>query len=739
MKKLSFLIATFSFVLITNAGNCVLATESNTPQAEVIQTKKAVKDGKKLEIEQLLQASPLQKQNISQLQWNSLTNLPALFYVKNDSLMKYFPETNVTETALTLEELNHDLRMRQYETMEQFPPILKIGDGFLFLQCHLNRMIFDYRAKRLIFDASQRENATNFDVHTSTQQVAYTRDNNLYTTRNRMRFAVTHNADPGVVSGQAVHRNEFGITKGTFWSNSGNKLAYYVMDETMVRQFPLTSYAKDSTKVKLIRYPEAGQEMHSTQVCVFNAETHTNTFLEPYADPQRTYIPSVTWSPDDKEVYTVILDRNQKDLMLICYDANTGFVKRMVFKESNDTYVEPEKGIVFRPGTPDQFVWMSERNGYNHIYLYNTQGECLKAVTPDKEPWAVTSLLGFSHDGKLIYFTGTKDSPLQDNLYSVDIKSGKIVRLTKEDGVHQVSMHVSGRYFIDTWSSPRMGFCSQIIDDKGKIIKVIGKEKDLLSGYVSPEFRVVKIKAADDKTDLYARMILPHDFDSSRKYPVIVYVYGGPHVQLVRESNDYSCGRFLRFLAQEGYIVWTVDSRGSDNRGFAFESAIYRHVGDVEAADQMRGVEYLKTLPFVDADRIGIDGWSYGGFMTLTLKTRYPDVFKVATAGGPVIDWKWYEVMYGERYMGMPQENAIGYRNASLMNRVDSIRGKVMIIQGGIDPVVLPKNSSLFVQECVSRHIPIDFFVYPNHEHNVMGSDRIHLFRKLYDYYQENL
>ena len=707
-------------------------------QARLVATQEAVTEGERLQIGHLM-STPQYARSVSQLQWNALPDEPICFYVEGDTLKGFMPVSGNIETMLTLETLNNELAALKYKQMEHFPPVLKIGNGSMFLKCQDNSMIFDYPIKALEFEASQSSDAVNFDVQPETHQIAYTRNNNLYVTHHSIRFSFTHNENPGIVNGQVVHRKEFGITKGTFWSNAGNKLAYYVMDETMVSQYPLTVYGQDSTYIDHTRYPEAGNLMHQVQIKIFDAEAHSSVTLEPYADPGDNYLTSVTWSPDDKEIYVGMLNRNQKDFTLLCYDVATGKVKRVVFKENHDVYVEPEAGIFFRPKNPDQFVWLSERKGYNHIYLYNTKGKCLKAVTPENEAWMVTSFVGFSPDGKLAYFMGTKDSPLQENLYSVDIQSGKITRITQEEGVHQVKMHVSARYFIDTWTSPTMGRCTQIIDAKGKVVKVMQQTKDPLAGYVSPQFRIYSLKAADDVTDLYGRMILPPDFNPEKKYPVIVYVYGGPHVQLITQSYNYGCGTFLRFLAQQGYIVWTVDSRGSSNRGFAFESAIHRHVGDAESADQMRGIEFLKTLPYVDADRIGVDGWSYGGFMTLTLKTRYPDVFKVATAGGPVINWAWYEVMYGERYMGTPQDNPEGYRTANLLNRVDSIRGKVMIMQGGVDPVVLPKNAVNFVQKCIQKKIPVDFFLYPEHEHNVRGRERDHLFEKIYDYYQQNL
>ena len=729
MKK-SHIFLALAGSLLAGGNMPVLAQE-----ARLLERQAAVKEGKKLEIGHLMDRH-LYAQSPAMLCWNSDSQKPVYYYAKGDSLLQGRPGKSES-CILTLASLNQAPGME--EALPRLPFLMEARGSKLWFLDGTDIFVYNMDEKK-VENILPVAGTTNWDLSVN-GDLAYTKENNLYLRDGAgTETAVSNYPDTGIVVGaNNVHRNEFGIYKGTFWSNQGNKLAYYRMDESMVQIYPILNYLQDPTQVENLRYPEAGHAMHEVVIGVFNPATGKNIFLEPYAEPSRTYLPSLTWSPDDKELYVVVLDRNQKDMGMVCYDAGTGKIKRTVFEEHNDIYVEPETNPVFRPGHPDQFIWLSERKGFNHIYLYNTDGECLKAVTPDNEPWMVTSFTGFSPDGKTAYYTSTQESPLQNNLYSVDLASGKITRLTKDDGMHSVRMHASGKYFIDTYSAPEMGRKTQIIDNKGKVIKVLLEDQDPMEEYVSPEFRLLSLKAADGKTDLYCRMILPPDFDSTRKYPVLVYVYGGPHAQLITDSYNYACGTFLRFMAQEGYIVWTMDSRGSANRGFAFETAIHRHVGDNESADQMQGIAYLESLPYVDADRIGVDGWSYGGFMTLTLKTRYPDVFKVATAGGPVIDWKWYEVMYGERYMGTPQDNPEGYQNASLLNRVDSIRGKVMLLQGGLDPVVVPKNSTTFVQSCIQKKIPVDFFVYPNHEHNVIGPERDHLFQKLYEYYEQNL
>lgn len=710
-----------------------------SPEKEplLIEQKQARKEGKFLEIGKLMDPS-LYSRRPSMLQWNRSAENPTCIYLENDTLKTYTPGKGES-WLLNLQELKEDSLVCQKTENPRFPQVMAVNGNIVYLYCGHRAIAYDCHSRKVMAISSVPEKATNFDLDPSHTQLAFTKENNLFFLQQAMKFAVSRNPDTGIVVGQPVHRFEFGINKGTFWSNTGKWLAYYVMDESMVQKYPITSYLQDPTEVNNIRYPEAGEKMHSVWVGVINTETYQKHYLKPYFNPAETYVTSVTWSPDDKEILLGLLNRNQKDFTMVCYDVASGEPKHVVFEEKNDIYVEPETGPVFRPGYKDQFIWMSERKGYNHIYLYNTSGECIKAVTPEDEPWMVTSFIGFAPNGKTAYFMATKESPLQENLYSVDMRSGKMERLTKEDGVHSIEMHASGKYFIDSYTSPEMGRCTQIIDNKGRVVKVLMKTEDPMAEYVCPEYRIYQLQANDGKTPLYGRMILPQDFDPSKKYPALVYVYGGPHAQMITDSYNYGSGAFLRFLAQQGYIVWTLDNRGSSMRGFEFETATHRQLGVVEAADQMTGVAFLRSLPFVDSTRIGVDGWSFGGFMSLNLKTLYPDVFRVSTAGGPVINWEWYEVMYGERYMGTPQDNPEGYEWANLLNRVDSIRGKVMLIQGGLDPVVLPKQATTFVQKCIQKKIPVDFFLYPNHEHNVIGPQRDHLWEKLYDYYQQNL
>lgn len=353
----------------------------------------------------------------------------------------------------------------------------------------------------------------------------------------------------------------------------------------------------------------------------------------------------------------------------------------------------------------------------------------------------VESVAGFNKKGDVCFVYATKDSPLQRNLYSVNLKNDKISRITLDDGTHYVQINEEGNRFIDAYSSTRDAYRIVLRDEKGKIIKELAKAENPIDKLDNAPTITIDTLHASDGTVLYTRMICPKNMDKSKKYPVVVYVYNGPHAQLITDSYTAGGGLFLEYLASQGYIVWTLDGRGSANRGYEFESAIWHRCGKIEMEDQLRGIEYLKTLPYVDKDRIGVDGWSYGGFMTLSLALNHPEIFKVATAGGPVIDWKWYEVMYGERYMGTPENNPEGYAASSVLNLIDNIQEDqhILVMQGYIDNTVVAQHSLEFIRQCVEKKKPIEYFMYTAHEHNVMGKDRTELFKKIFNYYETNL
>ncbi len=582
--------------------------------------------------------------------------------------------------------------------------------------------------------ASLPENAENITVDKS-RNIAYTIDNNLYVQEKtiRTKTAITKEMDRNIICGKPVHRDEFGIDRGIFFSPSGNSIAYYRMDQTMVKDYPVVKWNTTPGRADIVKYPMAGGVSHEVTLRVYNVTTHKTVTLKTGEDHKDHYLTAVTWSPGDAYIYIAILNRDQNHLWLNKYDATTGEKVKTLFEETNEKYVHPMHPLTFVPGRNEEFIWQSERDGYNHLYLFNTDGKLIRQLT--KGNWVVNELLAVNKEDNTAIITTSKESPLDKNIYAVSLDNGRLQRIDNAPGMHNATCSPDGRYVLDVYSAAGVPKNTYVYATDGSLTKELMKAENTLADYNRPEIKNVTITAADGFTRLYGKLILPVNFDKNKKYPTIVYLYNGPNVQLLHNSFPESGNLWYEYMAQRGYIVFTMDGRGSWNRGLKFEQATFRHLGDVEVADQMKGVAYLKSLPYVDGDRLGVHGWSYGGFMTTSLMLKHPDVFKCAVAGGPVMDWKMYEVMYTERYMDSPQDNPIGYENANLLSKVKNLQGKLLLIHGTSDDVVVWQQSLSFIKKCVDEGVQIDYFVYPGHEHNVRGKDRVHLMQKVTDYF----
>ncbi len=547
-----------------------------------------------------------------------------------------------------------------------------------------------------------------------------------------------------IVLGESVHRNEFGINGGLFWSPKASRLAFYRMDQSMVVDYPLVNTKAREAEVRNIKYPMAGMKSHEVTVGVWDCASqklvYLNTARDTTVHEREMYLTNIAWSPDEKYVYIAKINREQNHMWLEQYDAATGDFMKVLFEETNPRYVEPCEPMIFTP-KGDQFLWYSMRDGYKHLYLYNLDGSLVKQVT--KGEYEVEGFIQFDKKGENIFIYANKNNLDGRDAYRVNLKNGTMECLTNynsAEGTHTVVINDEGTRMVDYFSA---------VDNPGEVNYVININKPAnhrdyniyraenpLKDYAMPGVELGTIKAADGKTDLYYRLITPPNMEKGKKYPTLVYVYGGPHSQLVTDSWLGGGNLYFMFLAQQGYVVFTVDNRGTDNRGFEFESCTHRHLGEIEMADQMEGVKFLKSLPYVDQDRMGVEGWSFGGFMTITMKLAHPDVFKVGCAGGPVIDWKWYEIMYGERYMDTPQENPEGYEANSLLNKAQNLEGRLLVIQGAEDNTVVPQHSTEFIERCINNFKQVDYFMYPHHEHNVLGRERLHLYQKMFDYYE---
>ena len=598
------------------------------------------------------------------------------------------------------------------------------------------RVLVDINSKEIKWSQPRKENASNEDWEKQSRSLAYTLDNNLYvTTADGSTRAVTKE-EKGIVCGQSVHRNEFGISKGTFWSPKGSLLAFYRMDERMVTEYPLVDITARVGTVNYVRYPMAGMTSHQVTVGIYNPQTDKSIYLQT-GDPTNRYFTNISWSPDEKSLYLIELNRDQNHAKLCEYNAQTGALIQTLFEERHPKYVEPQHPIVFLPWNSNEFIYQSQKDGFNHLYLYNRQGKQLKQLTSGK--WLVKELIGFDEKNKYVFFTSTELSPLQENIYRLDVKSGKRILIGNNEGVHAATVSRSGKYLIDRYSSTSVPRSINLIDIKtNKSINLLTAANPF-EGFVMPTIEVGTIKAADEQTDLYYRMVKPSNFDPSLKYPVIVYVYGGPHAQMITNAWQNSARGWDIYMANKGYIVFTLDNRGSDNRGLEFENCTFRHLGIEEGKDQVKGVQFLKSLPYIDGNRIGVHGWSFGGHMTTALLLRYPDIFKTGVAGGPVIDWSYYEVMYGERYMDTPDSNPEGYQACNLKNLAGNLKGHLLIIHDDHDDTCVPQHTLSFMKACIDARTYPDLFIYPGHKHNVAGRDRVHLHEKITRYFEDNL
>ena len=648
-------------------------------------------------------------------------------------------KTGKKSKLFTLEDINKwaesdDVKYVRHLMNATFPypdkPIVKVGNRKAVI-------LLDFKQKKIVWQDSIAGQTAN-DWNPVSKATAFVDNNQLFVVdANEKKHQISTDGSREIVYGQSVHRNEFGIKKGTFWSPDGQRLAFYRMDQSMVTDYPQVDIFPRSASYEPDKYPMAGMTSHKVTVGVYDLESDKTIYLQA-GDPTDRYFTNIAWSPDSKTIYMLELNRGQNDCRLVCYDATTGEKLAELYRETSDKYVEPLHPIEFLPWDDTEFILQSEKDGYNHLYLFDINGKELKQMT--KGSWVVMDVLGFNRKQKTIIFKANKEHPLHHRLYSVSM-TGNIKPLETVDGVHNGVLSPSGNYLIDRFSTPTRPRVIDVVDINQKTPRHTSllEAEDPWTGYRQPIFECGSIKAADGVTDLYYRMVKPYDFNPEKKYPAVVYVYGGPHANNIQASWHWASRTWETYMSQKGYIVFILDNRGSQYRGRDFEQATFHQLGQIEMLDQMKGVDYLRSLPYIDMHRLGVHGWSYGGFMTISLMTNYPEVFKVGVAGGPVIDWKWYEVMYGERYMGTPQNNPEGYEKTSLIAKARNLKGKLQIITGYNDNTVVPQHCLSFLDACIKAGTQPDFFAYPGEEHNMRGHASVHLHERITQYFEDNL
>lgn len=625
-------------------------------------------------------------------------------------------------------------------SLTRFPSYTWKNDHVLSFQAssktHTYFLDYDINTKTIVYSLNMDVKAEAPLISRNRDYVAWLDENNIVVTNSKgQNTLITEDATIDFLNGSKdTHRNEFGIEQGMWWSPKQDQLLYYRKDQSMVSDYPLVDFGTRVATVKNIKYPMAGMASEQVTLVIHDMNTGKKTTLQT-GEPLDQFLTMVTWDPSGNYVYVGVLNRGQDHLKVNKYNAATGAFEATLFEERATTYTEPSTGLLFNPKNDKEFVHMTELEGYRQPYLYNTEGKLIKKL--GFKDVVVTDMLGFDAEGKNLYYMGTDNNGLDRMLYKVNLKKATTEKITTHSGTHNVVLNPSKSLFLDQFSD---------VDtpNKTSIVEVGHKEKSVLISEAEnpyddiiemPKMELLSLTAADGKTPLNARIIYPTHFDATKKYPVMLYVYGGPHAQLIQNNWLGGSSLFFHYMAQRGYIVFTVDNRGSAHRGKDFEHVIHRQLGQVEMADQLKGIEYLQNLDYVDADKIGVYGWSFGGFMTTTLSVTHPEIFKVGVAGGPVMDWKYYEIMYGERYMDTPDENPEGYAKTNLVDKANQLENPLLIIHGAQDPVVLQQHSMAFVEACIKAGKQVDYFLYPTHEHNVMGIDRIHLNQKIADYF----
>jgi dipeptidyl-peptidase-4 len=656
---------------------------------------------------------------------NNFTYLEKFVTLKKGTVL-----SDKIEVLFTLEELNKVLNTK----LSWFSGFEWKDENVFIVNDGLSYYSYDFSKKEGRKIVSSDENAENQTYNNKTEQLAYTINNNLFVNSSDGKtIEITKNGNKEIVSGQTYARSEFGITNGIFYSPNGNFIAFAQKDESEVHNYPLLNINETPGKLESIKYPMAGQKSEKPKIGIYNFKTKYTVFITPKSG-EDSYLTNVCWSPDEKFLFIAEVNRDQNHLWLNLFNAESGNFVRTLLEEENNKWVEPEHPVFFPSDASSNFVWISEKDGFNNLYYYDINGKLIKQLTKNK--FVIKEIVTSLNKGKEIVFCATGENPCNNLYYAVNL-DGKQRLLTKELGTHSIEISSDEKWIFDEFSSHDVPSKSLLLDGKGELKKTLligeNKYKDYVFG--SSEIKTLK---SSDGFDLYTRLIKPSNFDPTKKYPVFVYVYGGPHAQMITNSWLDGANLWMYWMAEQGYLVFTLDNRGSGERGFAFESGIHRQLGNLEMEDQLVGVEYLKSLPFVDGNRLAVHGWSFGGFMTTSLMLRNPGVFKVGVAGGPVTDWKYYEIMYGERYMDRPEQNPEGYKQASLLNHAQNLKGDLLLIHGTIDDVVVMQHNLALVKKFVDLGIQMDFFPYPMHKHNVIGKDRVHLIEKVLKYVLEN-
>jgi len=667
-------------------------------------------------------------QKLEQLQW--LPNSYYFSYVNKEQDLIIADVHNKIIKNISLDMLNSTLESQA----KTFPQITWIDQVRLWFQHEQNIIIYDTQTG--IFEIANilRKEAENIEVF-SPYLAAYTIGPNLFISNLGNITQLTDNPPSSqILSGHSVHRQEFGIDKGIFWSPHGTSLAYYRMDQSMVDDYPLEDFQAYPVKIRYIKYPMAGRKNHEVKLIIYNLESKNHTILDTQGPPDQ-YITSVSWS-NDEQILLNILNRAQNYLRTYLFDVKNNKTQELLFEHRAKKYINPRSGFYTAPEYPQEALWCSPHDGWVQLYKLDTRSKSMNLLT--LEPKDISEAIGFRASGAYFFYTAFSTNHPSRHGYFYDRNTNSITNLTQDrEGMHTLIPSSDGEFILDVFSNQSTPYEVNLINLQGQVLNIIYRAPNPLIEYQNSLIKIITLRSSDNKYDLFARIIFPPNFSPRNTYAAILYVYGGPGVQIVQDS--WGAPLWQLMMAQKGYIIFSLDNRGSAHRGQAFEQETFRALGQIEVLDQIVGINYLKSLNYVDMTRIGVHGWSFGGYMTIALMLKNPGVFKAGLEGGGVIDWTNYESPYTERYMGLPQENAEGYEASNLLNLVDNLNGHLMLISGTHDDVVVPRHTKLFITKAIEFSKPIDTFFYPYQKHHFDIKSKFHLYNKIVTYFGEKL
>jgi dipeptidyl-peptidase-4 len=652
----------------------------------------------------------------------------------------------------TLKKVNTLIDTKNYKNLPEIDSyVFDASEKKILLACNSSKIFrHSFTADYYLFDTNTKEltQLFNFQVQEPTfspdgKKIAFARENNLYVydiATKQITAITTDGKKNSIINGITdwVYEEEFAFVRAFDWSNDSKKVAYIRFDESQVPEFSMSIFKKDLyPTVETFKYPKAGEKNSEVSLHIYDVASKGSqkVNLSQYSD---FYIARMQWTNDANVLSAQVLNRHQDNLDLLFIDGNSGATK-VVLNEKDKAYVDVTDNLTFLKD--NSFIWTSEKDGFNHIYLYDKTGKLKNQVT--KGNWEVTNYYGFDEKTNTVFYQSVENGSINRDVYSINLNGKNKLRLSKTTGTNAATFSPNFQYFINTFSSATQPTTYTLNEAKtGAQVQVIEKNEALaakLKGYNLPSKEFFVLKTAKGN-ELNAWILKPKDFDASKKYPVFMYQYSGPGSQQVNNDWNSNDDYWFQMLAQQGYIVACVDGRGTGFKGAAFKKVTQKELGKYEVEDQIDAAKVIGNYPYVDKNRIGIWGWSFGGFMASNCIMKGNDVFKMAIAVAPVTNWRFYDSIYTERYMQTPQENASGYDENSPINHVAKLKGKFLLIHGSGDDNVHVQNSMQMMEAMIQANKQFDSQIYPDKNHGIYGGKtRIQLFTKMTNFIKENL